>query len=123
MAIRSMWNPVSEFVSLRDAMDRLVADSFISPRTSTPLHNRSRIARVSANARAPAMHPRCLMATALSGSRCGRVAAAYADHCQALTPVARSGPAIHIDGASGHRRQLRPVFVRWQTVLQVSAYA
>jgi HSP20 family protein len=33
MAIRSMWNPVSEFVSLRDAMDRLVADSFISPRT------------------------------------------------------------------------------------------
>lgn len=33
MAIRSVWNPMSEFVSLRDAMDRLVADSFISPRT------------------------------------------------------------------------------------------
>lgn len=33
MAIRSVWQPVNEFVSLRDAMDRLVADSFISPRT------------------------------------------------------------------------------------------
>lgn len=33
MAIRSMWNPASDLVSLRDAMDRLVADSFISPRT------------------------------------------------------------------------------------------
>jgi HSP20 family protein len=33
MASRSVWNPMSEFVSLRDAMDRLVADSFISPRT------------------------------------------------------------------------------------------
>jgi HSP20 family protein len=33
MAIRSVWSPVNEFVSLREAMDRLVADSFISPRT------------------------------------------------------------------------------------------
>jgi HSP20 family protein len=33
MAVRSIWNPASEFVSLREAMDRLVADSFISPRT------------------------------------------------------------------------------------------
>src|SRR5579863_4505683 len=33
MASRSVWNPVSEFVSLRDPMDRLVADSFISPRS------------------------------------------------------------------------------------------
>ena len=32
MAIRAYWSPASEFVSLRDAMDRLVADSFISPR-------------------------------------------------------------------------------------------
>ncbi|HEY8286206.1 MAG TPA: Hsp20/alpha crystallin family protein [Chloroflexota bacterium] len=32
MAIRAYWSPSSEFVSLRDAMDRLVADSFISPR-------------------------------------------------------------------------------------------
>jgi len=31
MAIRAYWSPASEFVSLRDAMDRLVADSFISP--------------------------------------------------------------------------------------------
>ena len=31
MTIRP-WNPPSELVSLRDAMDRLVADSFISPR-------------------------------------------------------------------------------------------
>ena len=31
MAIRAYWSPSSEFVSLRDAMDRLVADSFISP--------------------------------------------------------------------------------------------
>jgi HSP20 family protein len=33
MAIRSVWNPASELMSLREAMDRLVADSFISPRT------------------------------------------------------------------------------------------
>jgi HSP20 family protein len=33
MAMRSVWNPASEFVSLREAMDRLVADSFISPRS------------------------------------------------------------------------------------------
>jgi HSP20 family protein len=33
MAIRSIWSPASELVSLRDAMDRLVSDSFISPRT------------------------------------------------------------------------------------------
>src|SRR5690348_16833285 len=33
MAIRSLWNPVSEVVSLRDAMDRLGADSFVTPRT------------------------------------------------------------------------------------------
>ncbi|MGH2386815.1 MAG: Hsp20/alpha crystallin family protein, partial [Chloroflexota bacterium] len=32
MAIRAYWSPASEFVSLREAMDRLVADSFISPR-------------------------------------------------------------------------------------------
>jgi len=32
MAFRAYWSPSSEFVSLRDAMDRLVADSFISPR-------------------------------------------------------------------------------------------
>src|SRR5579871_1885722 len=32
MAMRSIWNPASELVSLREAMDRLVADSFISPR-------------------------------------------------------------------------------------------
>ena len=31
MTIRP-WNPASELVSLREAMDRLVADSFISPR-------------------------------------------------------------------------------------------
>jgi HSP20 family protein len=31
MAVRAYWTPASEFVSLRDAMDRLVADSFISP--------------------------------------------------------------------------------------------
>jgi len=35
MAIRSYWTPINEFVSLRDAMDRLVADSFISPRALT----------------------------------------------------------------------------------------
>ncbi|HVA88936.1 MAG TPA: Hsp20/alpha crystallin family protein [Chloroflexota bacterium] len=33
MAIRAYWSPASEFVSLRDAMDRLVADSFINPRS------------------------------------------------------------------------------------------
>jgi HSP20 family protein len=32
MAIRAYWSPASEFVSLREAMDRMVADSFISPR-------------------------------------------------------------------------------------------
>ena len=32
MAIRAYWSPATELVSLRDAMDRLVADSFISPR-------------------------------------------------------------------------------------------
>jgi HSP20 family protein len=31
MANLSLWNPFSELVSLRDAMDRLVSDSFISP--------------------------------------------------------------------------------------------
>jgi HSP20 family protein len=33
MATRSLWNPASELMSLREAMDRLVSDSFISPRT------------------------------------------------------------------------------------------
>ena len=33
MAIRTLWSPVNEFVTLRDAMDRLVSDSFINPRT------------------------------------------------------------------------------------------
>lgn len=33
MAMRNGWNPASELMSLREAMDRLVADSFISPRT------------------------------------------------------------------------------------------
>jgi HSP20 family protein len=33
MAIRTVWSPVNEFVTLRDAMDRLVSDSFISPRS------------------------------------------------------------------------------------------
>jgi HSP20 family protein len=33
MANLSLWSPFSEFVSLRDAMDRLVSDSFINPRS------------------------------------------------------------------------------------------
>jgi HSP20 family protein len=33
MAIRSLWSPVNEFVTLRDAMDRLVSDSLINPRS------------------------------------------------------------------------------------------
>jgi HSP20 family protein len=33
MAIRAYWSPVNEFVTLRDAMDRLVSDSFINPRS------------------------------------------------------------------------------------------
>jgi HSP20 family protein len=33
MAIRTLWSPVNEFVTLRDAMDRLVSDSFINPRS------------------------------------------------------------------------------------------
>ncbi len=40
MAIRTLWSPVNEFVTLRDAMDRLVSDSFINPRTLfAPLGN------------------------------------------------------------------------------------
>jgi HSP20 family protein len=35
MANLSLWSPFSEFVSLRDAMDRLVSDSFINPRSTT----------------------------------------------------------------------------------------
>ena len=35
MANITRYNPLSEVVSLRDAMDRLFEDSFISPRTST----------------------------------------------------------------------------------------
>jgi HSP20 family protein len=34
MAIRTLWSPINEFVTLRDAMDRLVADSFINPRST-----------------------------------------------------------------------------------------
>jgi HSP20 family protein len=34
MANVSLWSPFSEFVSLRDAMDRLVSDSFINPRST-----------------------------------------------------------------------------------------
>jgi HSP20 family protein len=34
MANMSLWSPFSEFVSLRDAMDRLVSDSFINPRSA-----------------------------------------------------------------------------------------
>jgi HSP20 family protein len=34
MANLSVWSPFSEFVSLRDAMDRLVSDSFINPRSA-----------------------------------------------------------------------------------------
>ncbi len=33
MAIRTLWSPINEFVTLRDAMDRLVSDSFINPRS------------------------------------------------------------------------------------------
>src|ERR1700690_1233048 len=33
MTLRTVWHPLNDVVSLRDAMDRLVADSFISPRT------------------------------------------------------------------------------------------
>jgi len=33
MTTRTLWQPLHDVVSLRDAMDRLVADSFISPRT------------------------------------------------------------------------------------------
>ncbi|MDB5075473.1 MAG: Hsp20/alpha crystallin family protein [Chloroflexi bacterium] len=33
MAMRTLWSPVNEFVTLRDAMDRLVSDSFINPRS------------------------------------------------------------------------------------------
>lgn len=33
MTTRTLWHPLNEVVSLRDAMDRLVADSFINPRT------------------------------------------------------------------------------------------
>jgi HSP20 family protein len=33
MATRTVWHPLSDVVSLRDMMDRLVADSFINPRT------------------------------------------------------------------------------------------
>ena len=33
MSIRNVWSPASEVMSLRDVMDRLVADSFISPRS------------------------------------------------------------------------------------------
>jgi len=33
MTLRPVWHPLTDAVSLRDAMDRLVADSFISPHT------------------------------------------------------------------------------------------
>src|SRR5712691_11058719 len=33
MAIRAYWSPGNEFVTLKDAMDRLVSDSFINPRS------------------------------------------------------------------------------------------
>jgi HSP20 family protein len=33
MAIRAYWSPMNEFVTLKDAMDRLVSDSFINPRS------------------------------------------------------------------------------------------
>jgi HSP20 family protein len=42
MAMRTLWSPVNEFVTLRDAMDRLVTDSFINPRSMfTTLGNTS----------------------------------------------------------------------------------
>lgn len=33
MTTRTVWQPLQDVVSLRDAMDRLMADSFINPRT------------------------------------------------------------------------------------------
>lgn len=46
MANLSLYNPFSEMMSLREAMDRLLEDSVISPRNTNVMSNRSNVANL-----------------------------------------------------------------------------